>query len=235
MNCILVDDEEVSRVILRKLCSVSEDLDLIDEFSNAPDAIKFLNKNDIDLIFLDIHMPGFTGFDFIQTLKSPPRTILTTSDKNFALAAFEYDCIVDYLVKPISLARFGKAVDRARSFFPLKPAKTVTPQKEETSDSFYINLDRRLVKIEISSVNLIEAQGDYILINTLQKIYKVHATLKNMTEKLPGDVFFNVHRSYIINLSRIIDIEDNSVLIGENVIPISRSKKPELMRRLNLL
>ena len=235
MNCIIVDDEEASRVILSQLCSVSEDLDLIDEFSNALDAIKFLNKNDIDLIFLDIHMPDFTGFDLIQTLKNPPRIILTTSDKDFALAAFEYNCIVDYLLKPVSLPRFIKAMDKARSFFPPEPAKTESPKKEESSESFYINIDRRLIKIETNSVNLIEAQGDYILIKTTKEIYKVHATLKNIAEKLPGDLFFNVHRSYIINLSKIIDIEDNSVLIEKNVIPISRSKKPELMRRLNLL
>ena len=235
MNCIIVDDEEASRVILSQLCSVSEDLDLIDEFSNALDAIKFLNKNDVDLIFLDIHMPDFTGFDLIQTLKNPPRIILITSDKDFALAAFEYNCIVDYLLKPVSLPRFVKAVDKARTFFPSEPAKTESPKKEESSEAFYINIDRRLIKIETNSVNLIEAQGDYILIKTTKEIYKVHATLKNIAEKLPGDLFFNVHRSYIINLSKIIDIEDNSVLIEKNVIPISRSKKPELMRRLNLL
>jgi DNA-binding LytR/AlgR family response regulator len=181
-------------------------------------------------------MPDFTGFDLIQTLKKPPRIILTTSDKDFALAAFEYNCIVDYLLKPISLPRFVKAMDKARSFFPPEtPAPSQSPKKEETSQSFYINIDRRLIKIETGSVNLIEAQGDYILIKTTKENYKVHATLKNIAEKLPGDIFFNVHRSYIINLSKIIDIEDNSVLIEKNVIPISRSKKPELMRRLNLL
>jgi DNA-binding LytR/AlgR family response regulator len=235
MNCIIVDDEETSRVILSQLCSVSEDLVLVEEFPNALEAIKFLNKNEIDLIFLDIHMPDFSGFDLIQTLKTPPRIILTTSDKNFALAAFEYNCIVDYLVKPVSLPRFVKAVEKARSFYPVQPSAEKKQAVQEPAHSFYINIDRRLIKIETSSVNFIEAKGDYILIKTVQKEYKVHTTLKNIADKLPGDLFFNVHRSYIINLSKIIDIEDNSVLIEKNVIPISRSKKPELMQRLNLL
>ena len=235
MNCIIVDDEEAARVILTQLCTVTEDLDLIDEFSNALEAIKFLNKNEIDLIFLDIHMPDFTGFDLIQTLKNPPRIILTTSDKNFALLAFEYKCIVDYLVKPVSLPRFVKAVEKARTFVSSTAPETKSLPADDTMRSFYINIDRRLIKIETDSVNFIEAKGDYIIIKTTKEEYKVHATLKNIAEKLPPDLFFNVHRSYIINLSKIIDIEDNSILIQKNVIPISRSKRPELMRRLNLL
>lgn len=237
MNCIIVDDEEASRVILRQLCMVSEDLDLIEEFSNAMEAIKFLNKNEIDLIFLDIHMPDFSGFDMIQTLKNPPRIILITSDKDFALVAFEYNCVVDYLVKPIVLPRFVKAVEKVRSFIPLAGSSDGQKNVSHNSShkSFYINIDRRLIKIETDTVNLIEAQGDYIVIKTTKEDYKVHSTLKNIAEKLPSELFFNVHRSYIINLSKIIDIEDNSILIEKNVIPISRSKRPELMRRLNLL
>ena len=238
MNCIIIDDEEAARAIIQQLCSQVEDLNVIEEFPNAIQAIKFLNKSAVDLIFLDIHMPDFTGFDFIQTLKTPPKIVLTTSDKNFALEAFEYDCIVDYLVKPITLARFLKAIQKVETSTSVLTTKT--PDEASINDSsgendLYINIDRRLIKIDIPTINMIEAKGDYILIKTENQNYTVHSTLKKIEEKLPDDLFLKVHRSYIINTKKIIDIEDNSVLIEKDVIPVSRSNRPELMKRLNLL
>ena len=100
MNCIVIDDEEMARAIIGQMVNDHKDLNLLQDFSNAMQAIKYLNQNEVDLIFLDIHMPDFTGFDFIQTIKNPPKVILVTSDKNFAIEAFEYECIVDYLVNP---------------------------------------------------------------------------------------------------------------------------------------
>lgn len=239
LNCIIVDDEMAARTIVAHLCDQVEDLHVIDQFPNAMQAIKFLNKNEIDLIFLDIHMPDFTGFDFIDTLKNPPKIVLTTSDRNFAIAAFEYDCIVDYLVKPITLPRFMKALTKVQSFKTPTASKTVqttAPQSDaSTEKEMYVNIDRRLIKIEFDKIYLIEAKGDYILIKTDDKSYTVHSTLKKIEEKLPDSLFLKVHRSYIINVKRIIDIEDNSVLIERDVVPISRSNRPELMRRLNLL
>ncbi|GGX24177.1 LytR/AlgR family response regulator transcription factor [Aquimarina muelleri] len=235
MNCIIIDDEETARVILQQLCSQVDSLNVIQDFPNAIQAIKFLNKEQVDLIFLDIHMPDFTGFDFIDTLKNPPKVILTTSDKNFALEAFEYDCIIDYIIKPITIPRFLKAIQKAEN-------ATIVSKKEETpidtptkEKELYINIDRRLIKINILTINLIEAKGDYILIKTEQQNYTVHSTLKKIEEKLPEDFFLKVHRSYIINIQKIIDIEDNSVLIAKDVVPVSRSNRPELMKRLNML
>ncbi len=238
MNCIIIDDEAAARTIVAHLCSQVDDLDLIEEFPNAISAMKFLNKNDIDLIFLDIHMPDFSGFDFIETLKNPPKIVLTTSDKNFAIEAFGYDCIVDYLLKPITFPRFLKAVQKAQKEKLIKPQPTPVPAVPSSTlkeKELYVNIDRRLVKIEFEDIYLIEAKGDYILIKTEHKNYTVHSTLKKIEEKLPDSIFLKIHRSYIINIKRIIDIEDNSVLIAKNVIPISRSNRPELMRRLNLL
>ena len=99
MNCIIIDDEEMARAIMMQFIANYTDIEVLADFSNAIEAIKFLNQNEVDLIFLDIHMPNFTGFDFIQTIKNPPHIILVTSDRNFAIEAFEYECIVDYLVK----------------------------------------------------------------------------------------------------------------------------------------
>ena len=236
MNCIIIDDEATARAIIGRLCSNVNYLNVKEEFPNAIQAIKYLNQNNIDLIFLDIHMPDFTGFDFIETLKNPPKIILTTSDANFAIQAFEYGCIVDYLVKPITPDRFQKAIKTAEAKSSIVVSSSSSEKIETTSgNDLYVNIDRRLIKIDIPSIYLIEAKGDYIHIKTEDKNYTVHSTLKKIENKLPESIFLKVHRSFIINFNKIIDIEDNSVLIKRDVIPVSRSNRPELMKRLNLL
>jgi DNA-binding LytR/AlgR family response regulator len=234
MNCIIIDDEQMARVIVRTLCNQIKSLNILQEFTNAIEAIKFLNENHVDLIFLDIHMPNFSGLDFIKTLKDPPKIIFTTSDPKFAMEAFEYDFIVDYLLKPIELPRFEKAVLKAEKL-QLSKAQISSAKEPELKNDFYVNIDRRLIKIDLSSIYLIEAKGDYINIKTEDKNYVVHSTLKKIEEKLPDSLFLKVHRSYIINVKKIIDIEDNSVLIKKDVVPVSRSNRPELMKRLDLL
>lgn len=243
MKCIIVDDEATARAITKQLCKKIEMLTIVEEFDNAIDAIKYLNTNGVDLIFLDIHMPTFSGFDFIQTLKNPPQIILTTSDRNFALDAFEYDCVIDYLVKPITPERFAKAVARINDRNATTTETTATeeiapsiPEENTTAgNNLYVNIDRRLVKINVPDICLIEAKGDYIKIKAEDKNYIVHSTLKKIEEKLPSNLFLKVHRSYIINTTKIVDIEDNSVLIKQDVIPVSRANRKELMQRLNLL
>ncbi|WP_029268502.1 LytTR family DNA-binding domain-containing protein [Flavobacterium sp. KJJ] len=235
MNCIIIDDEEMARAIIEKIIEDIPQLNLLKKFSNAMNAIKYLNQNEVDLIFLDIHMPDFTGVDFIKTLKNPPKIILITSDKDFAIEAFEYECIVDYLVKPITKDRFEKAIQKVMAM-PLSRTTVINKSAgEDNAHEFYINIDRRLIKIEFASVNIVEAKGDYIHIKTENKNYVVHSTLKKIEDKLPESLFLKVHRSFIINTKKIIDIEDNSVLIGKDVVPVSRANRPDLMKRLNLL
>ncbi|WP_298509897.1 LytTR family DNA-binding domain-containing protein [uncultured Kordia sp.] len=235
MRCIIIDDERLARTIIKTLCDEIDSLQVVGEFPNAMQAIKYLNENEVDLIFLDIHMPDFTGFDFVKTLKNPPSIVLTTSDPKFAIEAFQYECIVDYLLKPIESARFKKAVEKAKKHQLLAEKTEENTAETKRENDFYINIDRRLIKIDIPSIYLVEAKGDYIHIKTEDKNYTVHSTLKKIEEKLPDTLFLKIHRSYIINLKKIIDIEDNSVLIKKDVIPVSRSKRPELMKRLDLL
>ncbi|MFK8061427.1 MAG: LytR/AlgR family response regulator transcription factor [Polaribacter sp.] len=234
MNCIIIDDDATARLIIKQLCSTSDKVSVKEDFSSAIDAIKYLNSNEVDLIFLDIHMPTFSGFDFIKTLKSPPKIILTTSDKNFALEAFEYECVVDYLVKPITQERFQKSLHKLAALKEDSSKKVSNSSKEDTH-FIYVSVERRLVKINIPDIYFVEAKGDYISIKTEEKNYIVHSTLKKIEDKLPSSLFLRIHRSFVINISEIIDIEDNSVLIKKSVIPISRSNKSELMKRLNLL
>jgi len=235
MNCIIVDDEAAARAIVTQLCRNVPDLEVIEEFPSAIEAIKFLNEHPVDLVFLDIHMPGFTGIDFVKTLKESPGIVLTTSDKEFAIEAYEYEAIVDYLVKPISPERFDKCIQKVRNSIYKTQVSDQHSEKSGLGEDLYINIDRRLIKLKFDEILFIEAKGDYIDIKTEKEDYRVHTTLKKIKEKLPQEQFLQIHRSYIINFTKIIDIEDNSVLIEKNVIPISRSNRPELMRRLNLL
>ncbi len=232
MNCIIIDDDETARLIIKQHCLNSERIIVLEEFSSAIDAIKYLNTAKVDLVFLDIHMPTFSGFDFIQTLKTPPKIVLTTSDKNLAIEAFEYKSVIDYLLKPITKERFTKSLEKIES---LKISEETNSEIKINSDFIFVNVDRRLVKINITDIYLIEAKGDYINIKTNEKNYIVHSTLKKIGDKLPTETFFKVHRSFIINTSEIIDIEDNTVLVRKDVVPVSRSKKGELMNKLNLL
>lgn len=233
IKCIIIDDEKLAREILSILILKSEILVLVEQFSNAIDAMKYLNSNKVDLIFLDIHMPNFSGFDFVQTIKNPPKIILVTVDKNFALDAFNYNCIADYLVKPIEEDRFNRAVKRISV---KKEQPVITPiLPDTTTKEIYVNIDKRLIKIDIASINFIQANGDYILIKTEINNYTVHTTLKKIEEKLPKSSFIKIHRSYIINVNKIIDIQDSTVLIGKELIPVSKNNRSILMESINLL
>ncbi|HCE54020.1 MAG TPA: DNA-binding response regulator [Lutibacter sp.] len=238
MKCISIDDEEIASVIIEKLISNNKNLNLVNSFNSPIEALKYLNQNSVDLIFLDIHMPAFSGFDLLQTLKNPPKVILISSHSNFALEAFEYNCVVDYLEKPMTQVRFDKAVEKAKLVSNTTKQNIelpATPINENSKSDLYVNIYKRLVKISFESIHLIEAKGDYILIKTDKENYTVHSTLKKIEDKLPETLFLKVHRSFIINIKKIVDIEDSSVLIGKNVVPVSRSSKPELMKQLNLL
>lgn len=229
IKSIIIDDEQLSRNVISHLIKSHDQLDVVAEFSNAIDALKYLNENLVDLVFLDIHMPNFDGFDFMNTINKSVHVILVTSDKNFALKAFEYPNVIDYLVKPINQDRFKMALDKYQHF------KSVSQVKIADDNEFYVNVNKKLIKIDVSSICIIEAKKDYILIKTEHKNYLVHSSLKKIEKRLPVDCFLKVHRSFIINTKKIIDIEYNSVLINKEIVPVSRTSRPELIKQLNLL
>ena len=237
MKCVVVDDESSARAITAGLCDRAGVFSLVDKFSNGVDAIKYLIKHKVDVMFLDIHMPNFTGFDVIESLEHPPKVVLTTSDANFALDAFKYDCILDYLVKPIEFERFQLSIDKLKRYkqgeFEADNAAKI--RVKESKNNIFVNVGRRLIKIGVDKIDLVCSNGDYVNITCEKGTYKVHSTLRNILNKLPRNLFIRVHRSYVININKIIDIEDNSLLINKTVVPIGRTHKSELMERLNLL
>ncbi len=229
IKTLIIDDDDSSIKILKSFCSKIPEIELIGEFKNPLEAVKFLDNNDVDLIFLDIHMPEINGIELIEISTKLPNIIITTSDENFALVAFEYD-VEDYLLKPITFPRFLKSINKVKK----KINSTSKGGKVEPKEIF-INVNRKLKRVIIDEINIIEAKGDYVLIRTNDENLIVHSTMKKMEDTLPSDKFAKIHRSYIINTKKIKDIEDNSVLIEGYVIPISRSKKDELFNKLNKL
>lgn len=232
MNCIIIDDEAAARILIEQYC-IQHKITVVKEFSNAVDALKWMNENKVDLIFLDLHMPSFSGIDFVKSIKNPPNIIITTSDPNFAVEAFNFHFIIGYLLKPVTLTDFHKIIKKLEVISAI--GKNSSINLKSTKKDLFVNIDKRLIKIVIEDITIIQAKGDFIEIKTAKETFKVNTALKNMRDKLPEDLFFQIHRSYIINLTKIIDIELNSVLINKEVIPIGRSKKAELMNLLNLL
>ena len=228
LNCIIVEDELMSRKSLQRLCEQHSSLELLSAFDNATSALDFLTEQDVDLIWLDVEMPGLSGFDLLEQLPSMPFVILTTSKIEYAFDAFQYN-VTDYLKKPITLPRFNIAVEKVVDLHA-RAKVNISDGRQE----IYIKADGRYIRLPFETISYIENTGDYVKIFTTTQTYIVYTTMKYLEEKL-GTQFLRVHRSYIVHLSKIVDIEDNTLVIHNKVIPISRANKPELMNRLNLL
>lgn len=228
MNCIIVDDDELSRMALKQCIERTENLELIAECSNANEAIEVIRNKKIDLIFLDIEMPEMSGIDFIRNFTDLPQIIFVTVYKDYGAEAFDYN-VTDFLVKPVEYSRFVKAVTKARDI-----NENLQISNEGTTDIF-IKKDGRLIKVDVKEINWIEALADYVNIYTVSGRFTVLSTMKSIEQKLPHKEFARVHRSYIVRLDKIKEIEDNAININDNIIPISRSYKDNLMKRLNLI
>lgn len=235
MDCIVIDDERTALEILGGLCQAHHDLNLMGTFLQPMEGLKFLNKNHADLIFLDIHMPGFSGIDFLETISNNDcKVILTTSDSNFALEAFEYSCVADYLLKPIESERFDKAVSKASAQLG-NQVKGSDSEQVKSDSHLFVNINKRLIKINLEDIYYVEAKGDYVSVVTKDKTYVVHTSLKSIQTKLPETLFFKSHRSFIVNLDEIQEIEENTLVINRHLIPVSKNSKQALIKKLNLL
>lgn len=233
MDCIIIDDDKLSRKILEEFISKTEGLQLKRSFADPVEAINYLRtEEDVHLIFLDIEMPDMNGIEFLNSMKSQPQIIIFSSKEKYALNAFEYD-VTDYLLKPVAYSRFIKAVDKAAARF--ERDKINIMGKEE----IFIKKNSTLVRLKYDDILWVEALENYVIINTFKEKFTIHFTMKAIEQKLPTSKFTRVHRSFIVNTSCIEVIEDNSVLIrtddGTRSIPIGKSYKEKLMKDINLI
>lgn len=230
MNCIIVDDDEMIRLDLEEKINQTMTLNLVGSCSNALEASNLVMTQNIDLIFLDVMMPGMTGLEFIKTLSaSRPELIMITSNKEYAAEAFDYD-VTDFLVKPVAYDRFLKAVSKAKKNFDKKGTTINT-----IDDHIFIKVSSRFVKLELKTIQYIEALADYVTIYTATDKYTIHSTMKGIEVVLPVNDFARVHNSYIVRLDKITAIEDNSISVNRVTIPVSRNRFKPLMQRLKLI
>jgi DNA-binding LytR/AlgR family response regulator len=231
LTCIIIDDEPLARKGLKEYISDVDFLELAGEFDNPLKATDILGRQQVHLVFLDIHMPKISGIDFLRTLQNPPLVILTTAYPQYALEGFDLS-VLDYLLKPISFDRFFKAVLKARDHYEHRHPVNVSAQPESKDDYIFIKSDNKLVKLAYNDIVFVEALQNYVTIHTSDKKFITYLTFKSMEESLPADKFIKVHKSYLVAIASIGSIEGNEIIAGNHHIPISRNLKDEVMERL---
>lgn len=224
LRTIIIDDDKFQLEIISTFVKKANFLSLEGAFENPLEGLDAIIGSNPDLLLLDVEMPELSGFDLIKSLNHVPQTIIITGNKEYAVEAFELD-VLDYLVKPVDdYSRFLKAVSKAK--------ENHTPTNHLIGDSIYVKDNSLLVNIKTSDILYFEAYGDYVKIGTDEKVYLTYSTLSKIDTRLNDD-FIKVHRSFIVRLDKIKNIDQGNLQIGEKIIPISQSMRPNLMSRIN--
>jgi len=226
MNCVVVDDEAISRKILEKCISDTPFLNLVGSYSGALELRKDLPNKAVEIIFLDIQMPEMNGLEFVKSIENIPQVIFVTSRTNYAVEAFEND-VTDYLVKPVTYPRFLKSVEKAKKINEL-----FSENKDE--NIIYVKSDSRLIKVDLTQIIFIKALGDYVRLHTKQAKFTILSTMKAMETKLNSSDFQRVHKSYIVRKDKILKLEKNVIHMEKVHIPVSRTYKDVLKSSLKV-
>lgn len=236
LKCIAVDDESMARKLLEENIRQIPFLELVGVCKNPFEAMEVLQQREVDLMFLDIQMPGMLGTKFLQSLREKPLVIFVTAYSNYAVESYDLE-VVDYLMKPVRLERFTKAAYRALELWQAKQGLSsgeipLVPDKESLPDFFFVNVEYALVRISVPEITHIEAMKDYvkIFLTTQKKPVLTKSTMKSIAEKLPPEQFMRVHKSYLVNLSKIEAIRGNQLTIGDHNIPISETQRSDLLK-----
>jgi DNA-binding LytR/AlgR family response regulator len=227
INCLVVDDEPIAREGIMEYIRQIEYLNPVAQCKSAVEAAGLLQKNKIDLIFLDIQMPKLTGIEFLKALADPPLVIFTTAYSEYALEGFELD-VVDYLLKPISFARFLKSAEKAQSYLHAR-----NKEVSITNEFFFIKCNGKIEKIIMADVIYIEAMANYVIIHTRQKKYITYLTFSGIEEQLPAQLFVRIHKSYLVAISAIQTIDGNEVITSSMGLPLSKNYRNDVMNRID--
>ncbi len=233
LRCLAIDDEPLALELLEDNIRQVPYLKLEGTCSNALEALKFLQEQTVDLIFLDIQMPGLTGLQFIQSLTQKPMIILITAYEKFALEGFNLD-VIDYLVKPVPLDRFIKACNKAWELFNLRSKKAENSSPNEP-EFLFVNVEYSLLKVEFGDIQWIEGLKDYIRIylKSSSKPVITRMSMKAIEEELPASRFIRVHKSFIVSVAAITSLRKNSIFIGGQEIPVGDNYKEAVNMLIN--
>jgi DNA-binding LytR/AlgR family response regulator len=232
-NCLIVDDEPIAREIIINYCSHLPQLHVSGNCGNVFEAKNILLQHPIDILFLDVHMPVLDGIGFLKTLKNMPQVIFTTAYREYAVDAFELSAC-DYLVKPFSLERFIVAVDRATEKLQAVPNTPNEPRATPPNDYFFIKADGKIYKLHYNDILLAEAKGNYTKIVCADTTLLPNMSFSSFESLLPAGLFIRVHRSFIINKSKITHIEGNTVYVQKTQVPIGVNYKEPFLKAIGL-
>lgn len=232
-NCLIIDDEPIAIRVIKKHLQSFPDFKVVAECHNAPEAIPVVSKEKIDLIFCDIQMPQITGVEFIRSLTKPPKVIFTTAYREYAVDAFDLH-VIDYLLKPVSFERFARAIHNFLELEALhQNAKPAADQQEQKPREYiFLKADKKFHKINLSDILYFESLGDYVIVFAEGKKIVTKERISNLQENLPDDQFLQIHRQYIISISKIESVGPGFVEINKKKIPVGRSFKEKLSELL---
>jgi DNA-binding LytR/AlgR family response regulator len=229
ISCILVDDEPLALELLSDYVERHERLTLVGAYSNPIEALKMLNEKTVDLIFLDVQMPELNGIQFMQIAGQKHDIILTTAYEKYAVAGFEHDA-VDYLVKPISFDRFSAAIER---FEKRRQPQAAEKTESSQNDILFVRSEYKILPIKYNDILYIESLGDYLAIHTKKGKTLTLETMKNYEKILPASLFIRVHKSFMVALNKIAEIERNEITIASAIVPIGETYKKAFWERIN--
>ncbi len=229
INCIIVDDEAVARDIIASHVSKINSINIVAQCSNAIEAFNCINNNTIDLIFLDINMPDISGISFAKSINKDIKIIFTTAYRDYAVEGFELQA-TDYLLKPISFTRLLKAVN---TFFETHTnSEQIATEQSTTNDFTFVRSDRKMIKLNFNAIVYVESYSDYVKFHLKSKTVTSRDTITAIEAKLPKQQFIRIHRSFIVSIDAISSFTNEHITIANKALPISRSYKKEVLKRL---
>ncbi|KAF2513647.1 response regulator transcription factor [Flavobacterium zhairuonense] len=230
VNCLIIDDEPLAINVIKNYLEPLEDFEVLNTFSNPIEGLNFLKNNKVDVIFLDINMPVLDGINFIKSLENPPLVIITSAYSQFAIETYELD-VVDFLVKPIEFPRLMKALNKVSK--RLETINNITPENTADNPFIFVKIDKkRMKKIFLNEILVIESLKDYLKISTLTNKYIIHSTMSDFTDLLPERNFLRIHRSFTIAIDKIDAVEGNSIEIEGLRYVIGRSYMEHVKQRI---
>jgi DNA-binding LytR/AlgR family response regulator len=233
-KCMIVDDEPLARELIHGHIEKLENFEIVAECSDAMKALSILREKQVDLVFMDIQMPQITGIEFLKTLKHPPKVILTTAYREYALEGFELD-VVDYLLKPITFERFLKSVNKfyLMNQEEVQMVANTTADKPQEENFIYVKENKKVVKVYLSEIRFIEGLSEYVQIYTDKRKIITKTSMALMEEKLPPQNFLRIHKSFIVAVNKIEAFTANTIEIQGKELPIGRSFKNAVVSALN--
>jgi DNA-binding LytR/AlgR family response regulator len=226
---LIIDDEHIAHEIIKGYCDLLHNMQLEKNCYDGLEAFEYLNKNEVDLIFLDLNMPKLKGFDFLKTLKNPPKVIVTTAYKEFALEGYELN-ISDYLLKPFGFDRFLKAINK--TFSTSVPERTIVTQEDTVANRIFLRSNKKHIQLEIDAILYVEASGNYVKVITKNETITIREKLSSVLELLPKEFFLQVHKSFAVAPKHIKSIEGNRIYIEDYIIPIGKLYKTNIIKLL---